>query len=74
MGSVSFCDMTGWGTATLQAVRLIAQREIPAYAGMTWEGAGMTENLTCCGSGAIHAAKVNGTHASETCAREGGDP
>ena len=26
----------GWGTATLQAVRLIAQREIPAYAGMTW--------------------------------------
>ena len=25
----------GWGTATLQAVRLIAQREIPAYAGMT---------------------------------------
>ena len=32
----------GWGTATLQAVRLIAQREIPAYAGMTWEGVGMT--------------------------------
>ena len=25
----------GWGTATLQAVRPIAQREIPAYAGMT---------------------------------------
>ena len=28
----------GWGTATLQAVRLIAQREIPAFAGMTGPG------------------------------------
>ena len=32
----------GWGTATPRAVRLIAQGEIPAFAGMTWEGAGMT--------------------------------
>ena len=32
----------GWGTAILQAVRPIAQREIPAYAGMTWVAVGMT--------------------------------
>ena len=28
--------------------------------GMTCEGVGMTESPTCCGPGAIHAAKVNG--------------
>ena len=50
----------------------ITQREIPAYAGMTWvcgnDGgvqerrgcAGMTESPTFCGPGAIHAARVNG--------------
>ena len=41
-GSVSFLRHDGWGTVTLQAVRLIAQREIPAYAGMTWVVVGMT--------------------------------
>ena len=32
----------GCGTVTLQAVRPIARREIPAFAGITLEGAGMT--------------------------------
>ena len=42
--------------------------EDPAFAGMTWVGAGygvggsgMTESPTCCGPGAINAAKVNET-------------
>ena len=35
MGSVSFCGMTAGGRQLSKAVRLIAQREIPAYAGMT---------------------------------------
>ena len=34
--------MTVGGRRLSKAVRRIAQREIPAYAGMTWEGAGMT--------------------------------
>ena len=51
----------GWGTATLQAVRPIARREIPAFAGMTNEGvervaksweipacAGMTWEIPAC--------------------------
>ncbi len=37
--------MTAGGRQLSKAVRLIAQREIPAYAGMTWAGAGMTEPL-----------------------------
>ena len=41
-GSVSFLRHDGWGKATLQAVRLIAQGEIPAFAGMTWVVVGMT--------------------------------
>ena len=79
----------GWGTAIPQAVRRIAQREIPAFAGMTWVDVGMMEipaltwvdvgmmeipaltwvdvgmmeSPTCCGPGAIHAARVNGTEA-----------
>ena len=42
-------------------VCLVAQGEIPAFAGMTWEGAGMTGSSICCGPVAIHAARGNGT-------------
>ena len=72
LGSVYFCGMTAGGRQLSKAVRPIAQREIPAYAGMTElrflfflafreipAYAGMTESPTCCGPGAIHAAKVN---------------
>ena len=41
-GSVYFCGMTAGGRQLSKAVRPIAQREIPAFAGMTWEGAGVT--------------------------------
>ena len=41
-GSVSFCGMTVGGRQLSKEVCRIAQREIPAYAGMTWEGAGVT--------------------------------
>ena len=56
-GFVYSCGMTAGGRQLSKAVRPIAQREIPAYAGMT-------ESPTCCGPGAIRAAKVNGKWAS----------
>ena len=46
----TFCGMMAGGQQLSKAVRPIAQREIPAYAGMTWEGAGVTwESATFCG-------------------------
>ena len=36
-------------------------------AGMTWVSAGMTGSPTCCGPGAIHATRVNGTISAVVC-------